>query len=234
IDDASPGYASQNGGTTGGAGGTTTTLSSYAAFTSAVSGDKAKVVVVKGTITKTADQVRVGSNTSIIGTNSNAILENFGLLVKEASNVIIRSLGVRKVKTDNGNAIDILTVSNPFLHDHYKASLIGHSDNNKAEDTGHLHITQNNNYYYFLNVNDGINTRQGVQVLIESNAFVGSKEPLYSTDSGYAVANGNDFGDGSNSALAGTLKSAPYSYTLLCSVKVQSAVVGTAGQTLTF
>lgn len=76
---AATGYASQNGGTTGGAGGTTTTVSSYAAFTSAVSGDKAKVVVVKGTITKTADQVRVGSNTSIIGKDSNAILENFGL-----------------------------------------------------------------------------------------------------------------------------------------------------------
>ena len=145
-------------------------------------------------------------------------------------------------------------MSNTFLHDHYKASLIGHSDNNGDEDTGHLHVTQNNNYWYninsrapsirfgtghiynsyFLNVNDGINTRDGAQVLVESNTFSGCKKPLYSTDSGYAVANNNDFGDGSNTALAGTLTSVPYSYSLLGSGKVESAVVGTAGQTLTF
>ncbi|KAJ6095156.1 hypothetical protein N7467_002669 [Penicillium canescens] len=290
INDAATGYASQNGGTTGGAGGTTTTVSSYAAFTAAVSGDSAKVVVVSGPITKTADQVRVGSNTSVIGKDSNAILTGFGLLVKEESNVIIRNLGVKKVLADNGDAIgiqkstnvwvdhcdvssdqdhdkdyydglidithaaDYVTVSNTFIHDHYKASLIGHSDSNSAEDTGHLHVTQNNNYWYninsrapsfrfgtghiynsyFLDVSDGINTRDGAQLLVESNTFSGSKKPLYSTDDGYAVAKDNDFGSGSNAAPTGTLTSVPYSYTLVGSDKVQAAVVGTAGQTLTF
>jgi pectate lyase len=75
------GYASLNGGTTGGAGGTTTTVSSYAAFTAAVSSDAKKVVYVSGPIKQTADQVKVGSNTSIIGKNSNAVLEGFGLYV---------------------------------------------------------------------------------------------------------------------------------------------------------
>ncbi|OGE55624.1 hypothetical protein PENARI_c004G08022 [Penicillium arizonense] len=290
INDAATGYASQNGGTTGGAGGTTTTVSSYAAFTAAVSGDSAKVVVVSGPITKTADQVRVGSNTSVIGKDSNAILTGFGLLVKEESNVIIRNLGVKKVLADNGDAIgiqkstnvwvdhcdvssdqdhdkdyydglidithaaDYVTVSNTFIHDHYKASLIGHSDSNSAEDTGHLHVTQNNNYWYninsrapsfrfgtghiynsyFLDVSDGINTRDGAQLLVESNTFSGSKKPLYSTDNGYAVAKDNDFGSGSNAAPTGTLTSVPYSYTLVGSAKVKAAVVGTAGQTLTF
>ncbi|KAJ5403196.1 hypothetical protein N7509_003067 [Penicillium cosmopolitanum] len=290
VNDAATGYASQNGGTTGGAGGTTTTVSSYAAFTAAVSGDSKKVVVVSGKITKTADQARVGSNTSIIGKDSNAILSGFGVLVKEASNVVIRNLGVQKVLADNGDAIgvqksnnvwidhcdvssdmdhdkdyydglidlthaaDYVTVSNTFIHDHYKASLIGHSDSNGDEDTGHLRITQNNNYWYninsrapsfrfgtghiynsyFLDVSDGINTRQGAQLLVESNAFSGSKKPLYSTDGGYAVANDNDFGTGANTAPAGTLKSVPYSYNLLGSSKVKSAVVGTAGQTLSF
>lgn len=79
VSDAAHGYASLNGGTTGGAGGTTTTVSSYAAFTSAVSGDDAKVVYVDGNIKKTADQVKVGSNTSIIGKDSNAVLEGFGM-----------------------------------------------------------------------------------------------------------------------------------------------------------
>lgn len=152
------------------------------------------------------------------------------------------------------HASDWVTVSNTFIHDHYKASLIGHSNNNAAEDTGHLHITQNNNYWFninsrapsfrfgtghiynsfFLDVADGVNTRKGAQLLVESNTFVGSKKPLYSTNDGYAVANGNDFGSGSNTALEGTLKSVPYSYSLLGSSKVEAAVVGTAGQTLIF
>lgn len=152
------------------------------------------------------------------------------------------------------HAADFVTVSNTFIHDHYKASLIGHSDSNGDEDTGYLHVTQNNNYWYnlnsrgpsfrfgtghiynnyYLNVADGINTRQGAQLLVESNTFIGSKKPLYSTDSGYAVANDNDFGDGENTAEAGTLKSVPYDYNLLGSAKVEAAVVGTAGQTLTF
>ncbi|KAJ5574424.1 hypothetical protein N7450_008323 [Penicillium hetheringtonii] len=290
VGDVATGYASENGGTTGGSGGTTTTVSSYAAFTEAVSGDDAKVVFVSGKISKTADQARVGSNTSIIGKDSNAILSGFGVLVKEASNVIIRNLGVEKVLADNGDAIgiqksnnvwvdhcdvssdrdhdkdyydglidithaaDYVTVSNTFIHDHWKASLIGHSDSNGDEDKGHLHVTLNNNYWYninsrgpsfrfgtghvynsyYLDVSDGINTRQGAQLLVESNTFSGSKKPLYSTDDGYAVANDNDFGDGENNAEKGTLTSVPYSYDLVGSGKVKDAVVGTAGQTLTF
>jgi pectate lyase len=49
----------------------------------------AKVVVVTGTITKTADQVAVGSNTSIIGKNYNAILVGFGLYVRSHTNIFL-------------------------------------------------------------------------------------------------------------------------------------------------
>ena len=88
---------------------------------------------------------------------------------------------------DITHASDYVTVSNTYLHDHWKADLIGHSDSNGAEDTGHLRVTESNNYWfnlnsrtpsfrfgtghiinsYFLNVNDGINTRDGAQVLVE-------------------------------------------------------------------
>ncbi|KUL89770.1 hypothetical protein ZTR_00500 [Talaromyces verruculosus] len=290
VSDAATGYASLNGGTTGGAGGTTTTVSSYAALATAVTGNAKKVIFVSGTITQTADQIRPGNNTSIIGKDSSAKLVNFGILVKEASNVVIRNLGISKVLAANGDAIgvqysnnvwidhvdvssdrdhdkdyydglldlthaaDFITVSNSYIHDHWKASLIGHSDNNGAQDTGHLRVTQNNNYWhninsrtpsirfgtghvynsYFDQVNDGINTRDGAQVLVQSNVFVGSSKPLYSTDAGYAVATDNDFGSGSNEALAGTLTSVPYSYSLLGSGNVKAAVVGSAGQTLSF
>lgn len=73
------GYASQNGGTSGGAGGTTTTVSSFAQFTAAVAGTAKKVVVVSGPITQASKQIKIGSNTSIIGKDSKAVLTGFGL-----------------------------------------------------------------------------------------------------------------------------------------------------------
>lgn len=76
---AATGYASQNGGTTGGSGGTTVSVASYAEFTAAVTGDDKKVVVVTGPITQTADQVKIGSNKSIIGKSSSAVLTGFGV-----------------------------------------------------------------------------------------------------------------------------------------------------------
>ncbi|KAF2121277.1 pectin lyase fold/virulence factor [Lophiotrema nucula] len=156
---------------------------------------------------------------------------------------------------DITHAGDFVTVSNTYFHDHWKCSLVGHSDNNAAEDTGHLRVTYHNNYWsninsrgpslrfgtghifnnYYENVSDGINTRDGAQVLVQNNVFVGSSKPLYSTDDGYAVANGNDFGTGSNAALAGTLTSVPYKVpTLLAASAVKAAVVGVAGNTLSF
>ncbi|QRW19895.1 pectate lyase [Rhizoctonia solani] len=146
-----------------------------------------------------------------------------------------------------------VSITNSNLHDHYKASLVGHSDNNESEDkkitvtyalnrfsnlnsrmpsfrfgTGHLF----NNY--FVNSNDGINTRLGAQLLVENNVWEGVKKPLYATDNGFAVARGNDFGGASNSAPTGTFSKAPYSYTLLDAGKVKSTVSSSAGATLDF
>jgi pectate lyase-like protein len=41
----------------------------------------------------------------------------------------------------------MVTISNSFIHDHFKTSLIGHSDSNAAQDTGKLHVTYANNYW---------------------------------------------------------------------------------------
>ncbi|KAL4782191.1 pectate lyase A [Aspergillus varians] len=290
VDDVAFGFASLNGGTTGGVGGTTTTVASYAEFTAAVEGDEPKVVIVSGPITKTAKQAKVGSNTSIIGADSSAVLDGFGLVLKKVENVIIRNLGVKNVIADNGDAIgaeyssniwvdhvdvssdqdhdkdyydglldfkrgsDYITVSNSFIHDHWKTSLVGHSNSNEDEDSGKLHITYANNFWlnvnsrapsirfgtghlynnYYENVSDGINTRIGAQVLVESNVWVDGKKALYSTDSGYAVERDNDFGGASSTAEEGTLTSVDYEYELLGPDAVEAAVVGTAGQTLTF
>ncbi|ESZ90472.1 Polysaccharide Lyase family 1 protein [Sclerotinia borealis F-4128] len=158
---------------------------------------------------------------------------------------------------DVTHACDWVTISNSYIHDHFKASLIGHSDNNAAEDTGHLTVTQHNNYWsnigsrtpsfcfgfghvfnsYFLNTNTGIDTRDGAQILVQSNVFKNVSEPiaaLYSDDTGYANAFDNDLGGYTNTAPVGTLTttSVPYLYALLGSAKVVGAVVGTAGATL--
>lgn len=156
---------------------------------------------------------------------------------------------------DITHAGDYVTVSNTVFHDHWKCSLVGHSDSNAAEDQGHLHVTYHNNYWYninsrvpsfrfgtghiynnyYENVNDGINTRQGAQLLVQNNLFVGLSKPLYSTDGGFAVANGNDFEGKQNQAPQGTLNQVPYNGTvLLDAAAVKGAVVGTAGPTLNF
>ncbi|TGO34913.1 hypothetical protein BHYA_0177g00200 [Botrytis hyacinthi] len=158
---------------------------------------------------------------------------------------------------DVSHASDWVTISNSYIHDHFKASLIGHSDNNAAEDTGHLTVTQHNNYWsnigsrtpsfrfgtghvfnsYFLNADTGIDTRDGAQILVQSNVFKNVSEPiaaLYSDDTGYANAFDNDLGGYANTAPVGTLTttSLPYSYSLLGSGNVVAAVVGSAGATL--
>ncbi|CAK5283350.1 unnamed protein product [Mycena citricolor] len=147
-----------------------------------------------------------------------------------------------------------ITVTNSFLHEHFKASLIGHSDNNGAEDTA-ITVTMGNNYWrnlnsrtpslrfghghVFNNVFDSniltnINTREGAQMLIQNNVFINTSLAIESTDTGFAVATGNDFGGATNTAPVGTFTSPPYSFTLLDTASVKAAVVGTAGQTLSF
>jgi pectate lyase len=157
---------------------------------------------------------------------------------------------------DITHASDYVTVSNTYIHDHYKASLVGHSDSNADEDTGHLIVTYANNYWenvnsrgpsirfgtvhlynqYYSNIGSGaINTRMGAQILVESSAWVdSSSKAVYSADSktvGYAVTNDLSLGGSAVTAAKGTLKSVPYSYSLLGSGKA-SSVASTAGQTL--
>ena len=84
------------------------------------------------------------------------------------------------------------------------------------------------------NNNDGINTRDGAQLLVENNVWLNTTNPLYATDVGYAVARGNDFGSGNDTAPVGTLTSVPYTYSLLAASAVRAAVLATAGATLSF
>ncbi|THU89056.1 pectate lyase [Dendrothele bispora CBS 962.96] len=146
-----------------------------------------------------------------------------------------------------------ITVTNSKLYTHWKCSLIGHSDNNGAEDVA-ITVTMASNWWFNLNSrtpsfrfghghifnnvfddnNDGINTRDGAQLLVENNVWTGTDKPLYETDEGFAVARGNDFGGAENTAPVGTFTTAPYSYSLIATDDVRSAVTPGAGQTLDF
>jgi pectate lyase len=85
------------------------------------------------------------------------------------------------------------TVSYSKLYNHWKGTLVGHSDSNGSEDTK-MTVTYVGNYFsninsrtpsfrfgkghvynnFFENVSDGINTRKGAQLLVENNVFTGT------------------------------------------------------------
>jgi len=299
TDAATLGYATQNGGTTGGEGGVTTTVSTLAQFSAVADNSKndditPTIIIISGVITGD-EQVRIGSNKTIIGLPG-AGFTGVGLFIWKQSNVIIRNIISKDVLAANGDGLTIqastnvwvdhcefasdlnhdkdyydglvdithasewVTVSNTYFHDHWKADLIGHSDNNAAEDTGHLHVTECDNYWsnigsrtpsirygvghiyntYFHSQNTGIDTRDGAQVLVQSNVFENVTEPiaaLYSDSTGYANVYDTiyDANSGGNTAPVGTLTptSMPYSYSLLGSANVKASVLANAGAILT-
>ena len=102
---------------------------------------------------------------------------------------------------DITHAVDYVTISWTRFHDHWKTSLIGHSDGNAAEDTDHFLITYHHNHFYNVNsrlpsnrfgtlhsynnyfdntnksdvfdANSGISSRMGACSRIENNYFAG-------------------------------------------------------------
>lgn len=154
---------------------------------------------------------------------------------------------------------DFVTISNTFLHDHWKASLVGHSDRNAAEDTGRLRITYANNHWrdvgsrtpslrfgtghvlnsLFERASTGINARMGAQVLVENNVFHDVRRPIESVSSstqGFITAVGNDFGGVAVTAPASNISGIdlPYNYTLVPTDSVAASLEGVVGTTLTW
>jgi pectate lyase len=112
---------------------------------------------------------------------------------------------------DITHAGDYVTVSWNHFANHFKNSLVGHSDGNAGEDTGHLRVTYHHNWFdntkqrsprlrfgdpvhvynnYYLNV-DGdpehyaIASTMNAGVLVESNVFENVQQACWSA-SGYA------------------------------------------------
>ncbi|WP_369252887.1 polysaccharide lyase family 1 protein [Streptomyces sp. R41] len=155
---------------------------------------------------------------------------------------------------DINHGSDYVTVSWNTFKDHYKGSLVGHSDNNASEDTGHLRVTYHHNYFsnvysripslrfgtghfydnYVVGAETAVHSRMGAQMLVENNVFRSTKVAVTtSRDSdvdGYANLRGNDLGGAATEiSQVGTLTTPPYSYTAEAASTVVASVTSGAG-----
>ncbi|KAJ4305440.1 hypothetical protein N0V90_000971 [Kalmusia sp. IMI 367209] len=157
---------------------------------------------------------------------------------------------------DVKHAADSITVSWNKFHDHWKASLVGHSDSNAAEDTGHLHVTYHHNLWqnvnsrlpsirfgtghiysscFLDNPTSGVHSRMGAQILVEQSSFTNTKRAIItnldSDEDGYAVQKNNIFTNSDISITQTGSLTIPYAYTTdaasgVCTIVQKSAGVG--------
>jgi pectate lyase len=274
------GWGTQNGGTSGGGGAAATTVTSAEALTTAVGSANAAVIRVSGTIS-CSGMLRVRSNKTIIG-NAGATIAGCGLNINGDRNVIIRNLNFRDWDDDainvqesatniwidhnsfsNGNdgAVDIkrgsdfITVSWNRVFNHDKSMLLGHSDSNASQDTGHLRVTYHHNWfdastqrhprvrfgnpvhvfnnYYNNNSGYGVASTEGAGVLVEANSFENVEDPFHlgegSSGPGTLVARNNLLVGSGAGQTGGSVASIPYSYNPDPAANVKSIVTANAG-----
>ncbi|KAI8942350.1 hypothetical protein NX059_000426 [Plenodomus lindquistii] len=156
---------------------------------------------------------------------------------------------------DAKHGADQLTFSWNKFHDHWKGSLMGHSDNNAAEDKGKLRVTYHHNDFVRVNSRlpsirfgtghiysscynggiSGINSRMGAQVLVEQNSFTDVALSIVtnrdSDEEGFATESGNLFTNSPTQITKKGSYKAPYAYTTdpaasVCGIVAKSAGVG--------
>ncbi|KAK0125706.1 hypothetical protein ONS95_000292 [Cadophora gregata] len=156
---------------------------------------------------------------------------------------------------DVTHASDGVTISWNKFQGHWKGSLVGHSDNNAAEDTGKLHVTYHHNQFSQVNSRlpsvrfgtahvfnshylgtdtSGINSRMGAQVYVEANVFDNTKLAMVTDlDSKLpgSICDVNNILTGTSTTRITqkcTLK-VPYSYTAEKASTVAASVAAGAG-----
>ncbi|ELP63537.1 pectate lyase [Streptomyces turgidiscabies Car8] len=155
---------------------------------------------------------------------------------------------------DINHGSDNVTVSWNTFKDHFKGSLVGHSDNNASEDTGHLKVTYHHNHFsnvysripslrfgtghfydnYVQGAETAVHSRMGAQMLVENNVFRSTLVAVTTNRSsdidGYANLRGNDLGGAATEvSRVGTFTTAPYSYTAEPASTVVASVTSGAG-----
>lgn len=147
-----------------------------------------------------------------------------------------------------------VTVSWNTFKDHCKGSLVGHSDSNASEDTGHLRVTYHHNWFnnvssripslrfgtghfydnYVVGAETAVHSRMGAQMLVENNVFRSTKVAVTtnrdSKTDGYANLRGNDLGGAATeTSQTGGFPSPPYGCTAEPASSVVSSVTAGAG-----
>jgi pectate lyase len=150
-----------------------------------------------------------------------------------------------------------VTVSWNHTHHHTKNMLLGHDDNNGAQDTGRLKVSYHHNWfdrtpqrnprvrfgepvhvynnYFVYNTDTGVACQNNAGCLVEGNYFSDVEEPVtntYAGPAGRCVARNNVFaGESGAPDCSGTVQeaSAYYSYTLDDPNQVKSIVTAGAG-----
>jgi pectate lyase len=136
-----------------------------------------------------------------------------------------------------------------------KNMLLGHSDDNGAQDRGHLRVTYHHNWFdgtnqrnprtrfgnpvhvynnYYLNTGDyGVASTMESGVLVENNYFENVESPMElgqgSSPAGSIVQRGNVFVNSGGPVSGGSVASIPYAYTLESGSAVAASVRSGAG-----
>ena len=277
------GWASQNGGTTGGTGGSTVTVTSASALDTALQSSSRQIIQISGTISLSGMH-KVASNKTIIGVGSSSGISGGGLNLSGVSNVIIRNLVFKNADDDSINiqestknvwvdhndlsngydglvaikrGSDFVTVSWNHFHNHDKTALLGHSDDNAGQDTGHLRVTYHHNlfdgtterlprvrfgnplhvfiYYYTVICGYGVASTCNAGVYVERNFFENVGHPTVtqtgdSPEGNLKVLNNYLVNSGTEAVRNGSSVAAiPYSYTPDANSSVKSIVTSGAG-----
>ena len=158
---------------------------------------------------------------------------------------------------DITHAGDYITVSWNYEHDHIKCNLLGHSDSNASEDTGHLRVTYHHNYfrncdqrgprvrfgnpvhvfnnYYYNSGTYGVASTCNAGVYVERNYFENTPNTVVSPTGSSPAGNVkllNNYLVNSGTPVsvnAGSVAAIPYSYTVDANSNVKSVVTAGAG-----
>jgi pectate lyase len=160
-------------GTTGGTGGNIVTVTNVADFVNYAWDTEPLIIQVADTIELTS-MVGINSNKTIIGVGDQGVINGGGFHISNKSNIIIRNLLFRNSLDDAINiqesshhiwidhcdltnaydglidikrGSDYITVSWNKFYNHQKTCLLGHSDNNGAQDSTHLLVTYHHNWF---------------------------------------------------------------------------------------
>lgn len=215
----------------------------------------------------TGGGLRIKEETNVVVRNLNIskpLAPSDGVTVQESTKVWIDHNSFSADRThdkdyydgllDINHGSDNVTVSWNTFKDHFKGSLVGHSDNNASEDTGHLKVTYHHNHFnnvysripslrfgtghfydnYVQGAETAVHSRMGAQMLVENNVFrttlVAVTTNRSSDVDGYANLRGNDLGGAATEvSRVGTFTTAPYSYTAEPASTVVASVTSGAG-----